>query len=969
MKRKIAFIFISFFIMIGSVRAVGQTDIQTGDSGNTTACSSSYCYHVSVGIRLTPVRVDTGERCKYDATTKTLCGSTGTPVKSVDLWAIKDDSANQYTAKDACIRYAKMHTKYEWLNDKNGAVVKCNDPKYFNPIRDISAIGLSTFSDDQPVNFVSRVQSIVTDMNNNNYNKIDSVLGLLLGNGVKFQDLKFDDDIYENGTIQVEQIIAFGGSKNKKLAFNVYGTVAEVTYLFQTRNMETWCVSNNTGNTGGSIIECSDTMRGSGYITGFYGYGLKNSQGQPINNPGKLSAVSSSPSATDSGFRDFQRQDTVGVSHILLREGLTCDKKAKEVYDSTFSQGKENYEKELLKHKEITMTCGTTNADLKKKCNELLYENVKMYGKSSMKCQSLTCPALVTKAYNKTSNQSKLYDYFKNFMTKLFPQHKLLDPDIIEELGRTKVECSGLPNCDYSADVAGKCGNSISIKDGSYAQAANKQDECWKSGFAYSSQSGGFYASSLDFRIPANLSSDPNTRIEACNIYCSQNVSIELPKSTSTKAGTLLKWTISDTDNQLYGTLKVEKTCIVKAQNGGTCQGLKNFNYLSSSKWVNKVYTDFRMNYKEPTSGGKYDISNREMQLIPQKDASGNPTTTISISKITCNNPSCSNVGQFTTSQKFDIKYKEKYEWYSFKEDNSFVEKKDIDSDKKHFYYEVGYGLPTAFTTPEDVYGEDKAKGLLNVHITKLGYNITPSTDRFKAAIKDKLGVEYVKYSCNFKIINELYQEECEYDEYGNPAPGSPDYCYDKEVKDIDVVFRTVSLLGNSGSDKKKTVGYAFPGRSGSSRKIGRNWWSSLKNSSGEKITSDDERYDRIIDILDSTVYSNKKPQYIIKLDSPTISDIRKQNKAIKKDNQTKNKDPYSNFDSIDSDASTTGYKGYYCYDENGKKHCSSRFLTYLASKKILWGYCMSSSGGQGSYEGTTTRAKNIVKGKYCKQT
>ena len=178
----------------------------------------------------------------------------------------------------------------------------------------------------------------------------------------------------------------------------------------------------------------------------------------------------------------------------------------------------------------------------------------------------------------------------------------MLDPDVVEELGMTKVKCEGPPDCSYSANVNVGCGNSIEIKDGYYSQSAAEQAKCWKEGFAYSWASGGDYASSLDMRIPANLSEDPDKRIEACNVYCSQRVTLTMPPEPSTKAGTLLKWGLDRNRNEIFGTMKVEKVCLVKAAEGGTCRGLKNFNYVSASKWVDNVFTLYKINYTEPTA-------------------------------------------------------------------------------------------------------------------------------------------------------------------------------------------------------------------------------------------------------------------------------------------------------------------------------------------------------------------------------
>ena len=122
-----------------------------------------------------------------------------------------------------------------------------------------------------------------------------------------------------------------------------------------------------------------------------------------------------------------------------------------------------------------------------------------------------------------------------------------------------------------------------------------------------------------------------------------------------------------------------------------------------------------------------------------------------------------------------------------------------------------------------------------------------------------------IKYSCNFSIENILYDYECPDKDCGKKEStcqeiNGKQVCGTNRIpNDIDVVFRTVELIGDT-----KDINQAFPGRSGAGRNIGLNW-------------QFDEDYKIVTNILNDKIYE-EKPKYEIDLTSSIIQKIRKSN-------------------------------------------------------------------------------------------
>ena len=412
------------------------------------------------------------------------------------------------------------------------------------------------------------------------------------------------------------------------------------------------------------------------------------------------------------------------------------------------------------------------------------------------------------------------------------------------------------------------------------------------------------------------------------------------------------------------------------ANGGGVCKTNK-----INDTWANSdhVKTTIKLNYSEPTTPSNYNTNNITLDRIQDSnsysavtnlrngtklDASNNAGCTSTLKdKIVCQNGSCkvsgkirvydcSNVNNWTLSQTYRFNYPDELYWYSDKTDSSLLTQTDVDHDtngnrNKPYYYEIGYGLPTSFTTPRGTYnGMEVQISLVGSYQNNKGH----FDDLIKRGYAGLYGqnLSYFTYSCPFKINNELFATECEYDANGNLIAGSPEYCDPKDdptpegmPTGIDVVFRTIDLINAKGTIKDE-IERAFPGRAGvvdsTSRRIGSNW---------DKL---DEA--TIVSVLDDTVYSKKDPQYHIELTTSIIQRIRGYNKTARNSHL----DPYSAMEIIYNDNDTgTGYTGYICLEENGKKYCGSTFLSSLISNRELTGTCAETSS-------TRTRTLNHLR-------
>ena len=84
----------------------------------------------------------------------------------------------------------------------------------------------------------------------------------------------------------------------------------------------------------------------------------------------------------------------------------------------------------------------------------------------------------------------------------------------------------------------------------------------------------------------------------------------------------------------------------------------------------------------------------------------------------------------------------------------------------------------------------------------------------------DNLIYDGFKYECDYKVDNEIFAEECVYDNNDNLTSDSPDYCdpkrddknNSKKMLDLDIVYRIIDLDN------------PFPGKDGNGRYPGDNW-------------------------------------------------------------------------------------------------------------------------------------------------
>lgn len=568
-------------------------------------------------------------------------------------------------------------------------------------------------------------------------------------------------------------------------------------------------------------------------------------------------------------------------------------------------------------------------------------------------CSAVTCD---------NDNVKEIYDnYFgtqeyENYMNWLYQatgnKFQLLLTTIWQQLdnGNTNGKgpsCIQPPNDCDAPSFSYSCGDKIILQDYQYGSNSASARKCWQSGYAYTNS--GVMVSSFHKRVS-----------KKCLLYCSEKVEFDLPSAVNSdvKAGTVFKWgTNLDKSSTLFATMKVSLSCkAVPDPDWYEYTGVEPNRKRITPNCTNddviygvndlksKISTEINVTYKEPNStrNGLFD-NVKDRMVANYVSGTGGVNET-------CSNKNCTNIGIFEIVANYEFEYSDNLKWYSKKEDSSLVPNdnahhNDISSNGS-YYYEIGYGLPTTFTTPNGIYGNG-GDGKLNANISKIG-----TRNHFNKLVILYSGKDNIDYSCQFKIKNQLFGEECEYDASGNLKPNAPNYCDPKidnkveistpetsSVKKVDVVFRVVKLINSEAN-----IGIAFPGRTGSgTRDRGTNW----------RILSNTD----IVKVLNSDIYT-KDPMFEITLNSANIKDIRNWNKKAKR----KGKDPYSEFTPLTAGASSTetnGFTGYKCYERNGNKYCASSFLSQLntySDKQKLRGTCMTSSD-------TMTRAKNNING------
>ena len=487
-----------------------------------------------------------------------------------------------------------------------------------------------------------------------------------------------------------------------------------------------------------------------------------------------------------------------------------------------------------------------------------------------------------------------------------------------------------------------------------------------------------------------------------CNVYCSENVEFKLPaQPTETKAGTSFKWGIDTSqESNKFAEVIISKSCIIRPNpraETSTCTGA-HVRY-NVNNWANSAGATMEVYYEEPSGNDSFKVDNvllakTNTYIAPESENIDEPCAYSDCGKYENGVYKYGINRQYLQSATYTYAYPDTFAWYSNKKDGS-VEQNPTNKSNNSYYF-LGYGLPTSFLTPNGTYNKTipsaNGKGKLVLTISKAGDGADDGK-RMNYIFKD---FGELKYSCSFAIKNQLYGDDCEYDNSGNLVDGSPEYCdptiddvpTPNSIKDIDVVFRTVKLVGydNSASgyaNNLAAIKEAFPGRTGdSTRSRGKNWTvltdaegnvlkGGIKDKNGNLITSTTEAVNRSAEILDYSTTYGRNPLYKITLTSTAIDTIRKYNYDTKDHTYTAGtrRDPYSGI-YLDSTLDTYGYTSYKCSansTDNNYKYCASEFLSKMMNTvakdgtKVLSGTCMTT-------DNTQTRANTHANSRGCLQ-
>ncbi len=575
-------------------------------------------------------------------------------------------------------------------------------------------------------------------------------------------------------------------------------------------------------------------------------------------------------------------------------------------------------------------------------------------------------------------------------------------------VGRDGPRCEQIKNCPANEDIDNACvtgDKEIVLEDFAFGETSEAAQQCWQMGFGYTNLDSNGRQTGIVGSWAKKVGSGENV----CNLYCSEQVSFALPGEAGTgtddsdnpaiRAGTIFKWGLKrDTKNNVLGTITFTKKCVVRqdyvlrsdgSQYLPNCNGIRvDYDVTGPNGWITPVTTgDFDstlLDYVDPLEEYKYSGVNSYVSIDW-----ANPVQTVDIEGKVCNDSTCSRLfpNDLTTSGTFNIVYHDPLNWYGNKttgepEAKEDILKKPAGSKGLPWYKWLGYGLPTAFMTPNGTYGADWVDkngngdglfdGLLKLtfdHLGtktnmggKVGFADADSETHFDMLIKKVFGSTQLEYGCPFRIINELFGNDCKYEEdsmgnlvltddspaycdpkdddkveSGDPDPNDdPDNPYNRRryIRDIDVVFRVIDLISSTNiTPNKNVVDNAFPGILGTGRIRGRNW---------AKLTDSE-----IEDVLSEDIYQ-KEPMYSLELNTSNIRYIRELNRQARSASGTYNAaDPYTEMRMYDGSnaGSLPGYTGYYCANYTGNtasdaeiigakdlyKYCSSRFLSHLA--------------------------------------
>lgn len=653
------------------------------------------------------------------------------------------------------------------------------------------------------------------------------------------------------------------------------------------------------------------------------------------------------------------------------------------------------------------------NARLKEDGKELLIEstnngkvsNIFVYragltDNTSNLCNPTTCNDLLAQIKPLAKTDTDKYKKKMGILYSLF-SYPLLDLDLCSDLG-VEPSCNSVPNCPVD-DVTASCSengkNNFTLSDTSLTQS---KDSCLKKGYAYNDtdESGNVIAKTVQTSFDSEYGTDG---------YCWESVTFNFPTSVKNGiAGQVFKWgingnSVEERQNKHFGTMTITRKCYFGKDffardtptitskwasvesKGGRINPKITINYTEavpnkSSYEAKKVsanlnvslatfnmdiiakkgtYVTSDINKVEYTDDNEsYDLNNEDYHV---GGTYTNPRTH------TCFNMGmCDNIDHVEMTATYNLNYGNEFKWYASVGSNSQYQydktnKKSSMTEDSDGYAFMGYGLPTSFVTPTNLkdnpnysYGyslqSDKYQGELYATVEQIGTKNRTGTgyhfDKMvKFAIKDddKENNDKIVYSCGFNIKNHIFG----YEDGEDPCP---DGQCEESPKGLDVVFRPVDLVNTSG-DKEEQLDKAFPGMSGTGRKIGANW-AEWENGNPDIV---EDKANNIYNILSNAIY-NEEPMYEITLDVATIQKIRKYNKSARKTTVNSEKaDPYSNMPSIDG-TDTNGYIGYVCSNNSDEsyKYCASNFLTKLKADSKISGSCISGNYGT---EGSKSRA------------
>lgn len=819
----------------------------------------------------------------------------------------------------------------------------------------------------------------------------DKIINNIIRNAYDNDQLTITNNTNNNMYLQVEQLIAFNmmpGTYSSYMNKTVFmGTVAEVAYLYNNYYNETFKYRyillgtkfNNNGfyYSNSNIQQIADTSSAihTGIMNGFYAKSTtatgmrKVSQNIDVNTflndtfEGSMHYIKNPKDSIKNILKKYYQNDTANIFSIWLNDALsrTCHTEATNIVKEHCKNGvcNDSYISALASN-DKTSKC-VKDGSIKSECNALDPQNIKLYNgvKSGLTdaCSQIECTTLaqdVFNKYKKTSNQIGVensdYENYISWLYGIYKENLLVTSfwrDILEKSAPTcsteKPECppgnsGSISNCDANTTFS----DSVDLS-------------CWQKNIAYNNADNPLDYSAYQTSKDLNFSGSSD---DGCKVYCKETVSFDLPNengSYKTKSSKIFKWgKDNDISNSTFGTMKVKRICqVVQTGSGGVCDKT-SFNPVY---WVkNKIDTTITLMYNEPVSGRNV----KDVKLKANfKDATININGLSTTSANSDNNShTCAgNCGdrlskEFTVTANYSFEYGSDLHWYTDEGNgDKLITESLLDKDNMNKYSELGYGLPTEFTSPTvsyTTYNDEsgytwlatakETQGYMYAVIQNIGTKNNDGTYHFDALIKTKskdnnTGFNSngsLTYGCDYSIKNEMFGTECV------GSDDDPDYCSpDTSPKGIDVVFRTIELIND-----EEEISKAFPGMSGNGREKGANW---------AKLTND-----QIVQILNTSIYNKKEDEqmYHITLNVATIQKIRQWNKNARKQGI----DPYTDMTALtdeqnkDDENDSYGYTGYVFrnQEKNGEvvgKYVISKFLGQLYRDGDLKTICFTGSG------------------------